>query len=429
MKILILNHNLKEHGNYFRALKFATYLADKDHDVTMITTSQRWYRTNRYNIGKVKLIESPSYSYITYLDNGWSPLGLIYRLGHIIRNKYDIIYAFSHRPVDFIPAYLSKILKKSFYITDWCDWYGKGGIFSQLKIIRDNDPKLPKWHNIVLSTYDKIEEYLEEIAPRKANLVTTISKALYKRSLDIGVKEENLVYLFSGADTESIKPLEKFESRRILKLDILISDPARIKDTIFLGYTANYHPDENLLLKAFEKVCQKFNNVVLLVVGPPLRTEKSELIYRGIGLCEVRENRRMKENERILFFDRRPFKEIKYFLSASDILLLPMTDIIFNWGRWPHKTGDYLAAGRPIVSNKVGDAQYLLEGKNAAYFADPEPNDFGDKIINMIENKERWEEYGKNAREFAETVLSWNSIGDTLYTSLKNKILTLGYKK
>lgn len=422
MKILVLNHNLKEHGNYFRALKFASFFAENNHDVTMITTSQRWYRTNRYSIGKVKLIESPSYSYITYLDNGWSPLGLLYRIGHILKNRYDIIYAFSHRPVDFIPAYISKLLKRSFYITDWCDWYGKGGIFADLKIIRDNDPLLPKYHNIVLSTYDKIEEYLEEIAPRKANIVTVISKALYKRALSIGVKEENLIHLFSGADTDSIKPLNKNEARNFLKLDTLIPDPAKINDTIFLGYTANYHPDEKLLMGAFEKVCKKYNNVIMLAVGPPFRNTKENFIKMGIPLCDVRDGRRMKEKDKILFFDRRPFKEIPYFLGASDILLLPMTDIIFNWGRWPHKTGDYLASGRPIVTNSVGDAQYILEGKNIGYVASPNIDDYADKIIKMIEDKDRWDEYGKNAREAAETILNWENIGNNLYNLMMKKI-------
>lgn len=422
MKILVLNHNLIEHGNYFRAIKFAAYLADHGHDVTMITTSKRWYRSNRYQKGKIKIIESPSWSFITYIDNGWSPLGLAFRLWHTLTNKYDIVYGFSHRPVDFLPAYLAKILYKSFYITDWCDWYGKGGIFTQCKAQRENDPYLPWLHNKVLGTYDWIEERLEEKAPKKANLVTVISKALFKRAAGLGINEDNICYVYSGADTEGIKPLDKTQCRIKLKLDIMIDDPARLNDKIYLGYTANYHPDEDLLFKALEKVTSKYKNVILLAVGPPFRTKKEELLARGIPLCEVQDGFRMNESERILFFDRRPFSEIKYFLGASDILMLPMTDNLFNWGRWPHKTGDYLAAGRPVVTVKVGDAQYLMENRNVAEISNPEPEDFGDKIINMIEKKNQWDEMGKNAREIAENDLNWKNIGDKLYAKMKEKI-------
>jgi len=433
VKILILNHNLKEHGNYFRALKFAHYLADKNHNVTMVTSSDRWYKTRKYYIGKVYVIESPSWSFIVGIDLGWSPFGFLYRLWSVMKNKYDVVYGFSHKIVDFIPAYFSKIFKRSFYITDWCDWYGKGGIFVLGKEWRDKNPHLSKFKKFILATYDKMEEYLEEYVPKRADMVSVICKALYNRAIGIGIKEENLIQLFSGADTESIKPVDKTEAREFIKLNAILnlgnsgagisclSSNSPYNITI-LGYVANYHFDETLLFEAFSLVSKNINNVKLLAVGPEFSTTKEQLKVLGLSLFDVSKDEAIHPQDNIIYFGRRPFKEIKYFLGASDILLLPMTDVLANRGRWPHKTGDYLSSGRPIVVNNVGDIPDIFKGNNAGYIAEPDAEDFADKIIQVIQDKDKWEEYGKNARKVAETVLNWQNIGDRLYSKLKEKI-------
>jgi len=436
MKILILNHNLKERGNYFRALKFAQYLADKNHSVTMVTSSDRWYKTRKYYIGKVYVIESPSWSFIIGIDLGWSPLGLLYRLWLVMKNKYDIVYGFSHKIVDFIPAYFSKIFKRCFYITDWCDWYGKGGIFVLGKEWRDKHPHLSKFRKFILATYDKMEEYLEEYVPKRADMVSVICKALYNRAIGIGIKEENLIQLFSGADTESIKPVNKTEAKEFINLNTILNlgnsrtdisclSPNSSCNITILGYVANYHFDETLLFEAFSIVCKKNKNVKLLAVGPDFSTRKEKLKELGLSLFNVSTNNKITPQDNIIYFGRRPFKEIKYFLGASDILLLPMTDVLANRGRWPHKTGDYLSSGRPIVVNNVGDIPDIFKGNNAGYIAEPNAEDFAFKIIQMIQDKDKWEEYGKNARQVAETVLSWQNIGNKLYHKLKEKISDL----
>jgi len=440
VKILILNHNLKEQGNYFRALKFAQYLADKNHNVTLVTSSDRWYKTRKYYVGKVYVIESPSWSFVIGIDMGWSPLGLLYRLWLVMKNKYDIVYGFSHKIVDFIPAYFSKIFKKSFYITDWCDWYGKGGIFVLGKEWIDKNFDLSRFRKFILVSYYKMEEYLEEFVPKRADMVSVICKALYNRAIGIGIKEENLIQLFSGADTDSIKPVDKTEARQFIKLnsilgipekqwcDIDVANKCEINLTprfTILGYVANYHFDETLLFEAFSIVCKKNKNVKLLAVGPDFSTRKEKLKELGLSLFNVSTNNKITPQDNIIYFGRRPFKEIKYFLGASDILLLPMTDVLANRGRWPHKTGDYLSSGRPIVVNNVGDIPDIFKGNNAGYIAEPNAEDFAFKIIQMIQDKDKWEEYGKNTRQVAETVLSWQNIGNKLYHKLKEKISDL----
>ncbi len=419
MRILVLTHNLIERGNYFRAMKFAQFLANKGHSVTFVSSSYRWYKPNKYYIDRLRVIESPSWSFIIGIDDGWSPLGVLYRLWLVLKNKYDLVYGFSHKPVDFIPAFFSRFFRGSRYITDWCDWWGKGGLFVMIKHYRDSNMNLSPFRKMILTAYDKVEESLEEFVPKRADLVTVICKALYERAIAIGIGKDKILHLVSGADTVSIKPLDRQKAREMIKLSSYFDESIKRGDVIILGYTANYHLDEMLLLETLGRVCKEMKNVKLLVVGAEFRVRQKQMKQWGLHVFEVSSNRLMTKEDNIIHFGRRPFKEIKTFLAASDILLLPMTDIIYNKGRWPHKIGDYLASGRPIVVNDVGDIPELIKQYQAGYVAEPNAPDFADKIIQMINSPDKWELYGKNGRGVAETLLDWNKIGNRLSAKIE----------
>ncbi len=49
------------------------------------------------------------------------------------------------------------------------------------------------------------------------------------------------------------------------------------------------------------------------------------------------------------------YKIYSEVLSCADLFLLLQKDNNINKARWPNKVGDYLAAGRPILVNKMGE--------------------------------------------------------------------------
>lgn len=421
LKILILNHNLVERGTYFRAFKFARYLASKGHKVTFITSSYRWYRTNIYRAGGVKVIESPSWSFIIGNDDGWSPLGILFRIKHVVLNKYDLVYGFSHKPVDFIPALIAKYLKRAFYITDWCDWWAKGGLFSMIEEYRRQNQSISGFRKFVLSMYDRIEAPLEEFVPKRADMVTVICNPLYERAKSVGIADERILHLVSGADTENVTPRNKLKSRKLIGLNALFQDNRVPGDAVFLGYTANYHMDEALLLETVSKVCNAKPHVYFLVVGPEFRCSDKKMREMNLKVFDAARGTHIESGENIIHFGRRPFREVPDFLGASDILVLPLSDNPYNRGRWPHKIGDYLAAGRPVAVNDVGDIPGLIKGKDVGVIAAPEPVDFADKIIGLIDEREKWDAMGENARTIAETDLDWDRLGEKLHRNIIEK--------
>jgi len=418
MRILITSHNLIERGNYFRALKIAGFLASRGHDVTFMPSSYRWYKPKKYMVGAVQVIESPSWSFVIGIDDGWSPVGTVYRIWTSLRRKYDIVYGFSHKPVDFLPASFARTFRRSFYITDWCDWWGKGGLFENIKYFRRHDMRLSWIKKMILAAYDRVEALFEEFVPRRADFITVICHALYKRAHTIGVKEKNLLLLVSGADTENIQPMNKTSARERIGLN-KISDDWR--EMSLLGYTANYHLDEDFLLDAFSRVCRARPDVRMLVVGAEFRQSEEKMKNWGLKIFNAAGSGCLTPEHNIIHFGRRPFRDMGAFLGACDILLLPMTDNVYNRGRWPHKIGDYLAAGRPIIASDVGDTPLLLRGRDVGYIARPDAADFAEKTIQLLSEREKWETFGANARNLAETELNWERLGELLYERIRER--------
>ena len=64
-----------------------------------------------------------------------------------------------------------------------------------------------------------------------------------------------------------------------------------------------------------------------------------------------------------------PFEQMGKALSYADIFVMPYSDRVANRGRWPGRIGTYLALGRPIVSNPVGEIKLLFENEAVGLLA------------------------------------------------------------
>lgn len=72
--------------------------------------------------------------------------------------------------------------------------------------------------------------------------------------------------------------------------------------------------------------------------------------------------------------------EMMRHLRAADVLLFPIENSVLNMSRSPNKTFLYMAAQRPIVTNRVGNVADVL-GEDALYFDFESVEDFIQKIL------------------------------------------------
>ncbi len=389
MNILMLNHNIKWRGTFFRAFHFAKCLVQRGHTVTLLTISPtRRLRCSRETVEGVRVIETPDLLW-GQARTGWDLYNTLWRITSLVKTgPYDVVHGFDCRPVVIFPALVLKKTRAVPFVSDWADWWGRGGIIeSRQKLL-----------NYLLGP---VETFFEGHFRYEAHCVTVTSIALRDRAVALGIPRDRVLYIPSGSDVKTIQPLPKGEMRKALGL------PIDAKIIEFVGFI-NY--DFDLIVNSFPLITRRFPDVLLLLVG-----QKYPLTAQLFKQASLRHN--VREVGIV------PFQELPKYLACADVLLLPFTDKICNIGRGPIKLGDYMAAGRPIVSQPVGDLRHIFTSEMPfGILTDSNPSSFAEAVCSLLAHPERAACYGRNARMLAERFYSWDrSAGmlEDLYTQLR----------
>jgi len=91
-----------------------------------------------------------------------------------------------------------------------------------------------------------------------------------------------------------------------------------------------------------------------------------------------------------------------------------MSDNLMNRARGPIKLGDYLAAGRPIVANPVGDLVDVFRADDVGLLAGQTPEEFGAAIAELLSDAPRASHMGATARRVAVDKYAWRRLAPAL---------------
>lgn len=380
MNILFLNHNVIWRSTFFRCLQFGKQLVAQGHHVDLLTISPgARFRFSEQVIEGVTVIETPDLLFgIT--RTGWDPYDTQRRKSFLRRRHYDLIHAFDSRPVVILPALAQRKRDGATLLTDWADWWGRGGI------IEERPNKLIKLF------FQRPETYFEEHYRTQADGLTVISRALGERAMQLGMPPEKIAHIRSGADTERIRPMDKTQAREALGLPV---------NAPIVGFTGFVHYDLTLLLSAFDVLARQRPDVRLLITGQysPLVRQYSE---RGHW------------SDRVFHAGILPYANLPQYLCAADLNALPFADKQANRGRWPNKIGDYLSAGRPVVSNPTGDIQDLFARYDIGVLTEETPVAFAHGMAEVLDDPAHARAQGYMARQVAEHELSWPKLTQQL---------------
>lgn len=389
MRILMLNHNLEGHGTWFRAWQLARQFARRGHAVTLWTAApHHYYRPVAEEREGVTLVQTPSWAPLAGADDGWGPLDILFRAARVLWEDFDLCYAFAHPPNVFVPAWLGLRLRRRPLLYDWCDWY-EGGIIPKRAEARRAG--LAGGERPFQERAERCEIALERRMARLAGRVTVISRRLEELALAAGRRPEEVLLLPNGADTENIRPLDPAPCRAALGLP---------EGGPLLGYVANYHPDQELLLRALARAVGAVPGLKLVKTGPPF----AERLVGELGLGEA-----------IIDLGRVRAEQIPLVLGAADAMALPLEDNPSNVARVPLKLTDYLAAGRATVTGRVGDVTELFTrpGEPIGLAVEPTPEAFGAAMAALFTDPTLDRAaMGRAARALAEREFSWGVMAD-----------------
>jgi glycosyltransferase involved in cell wall biosynthesis len=312
------------------------------------------------------------------LRSGWDIWNTIKRMAYLLPKSFDLVHSVDSRPACILPAMVLKELKGTKLVLDWGDWWGRGGTISE------------RCGNVADRLFAPVETFFEEEFRRFADGSVVLTSALERRAVSLGVSADSIIRIPHGADVEGIRPLDKCQARQMMGINL---------QTPILGYVGLLPPrDESILIGAFEMMKNLDKRLRLFIIGNSNVNIPTPFVESG---CIVKTG-------------RLKYEYLQQYIACCDIMLLPLRDSIANRGRWPSKIGDYLAAGKPVITTRVGDAATLIEEEECGMLCEDTPEDFALKTLDLLYHPDWIEEMGHRARKVAETKLDWCILTDQL---------------
>ena len=233
----------------------------------------------------------------------------------------------------------------------------------------------------------KLGSYVSKIP----DLIIYNSIRSLKQHRAIGYNNENDFSIPNGFDTKTWKPNKKI--RLNLRNKFGISNTTKV-----IGYVGRGDDQKDIptLFKAFDRVCKKHSNVILLTVGRNLTKYSTK-------------------NKNIIFLGQQ--SNVQDLMKAFDLLCLSSKAEGF-----PNVIGEAMSTGLPCVTTDVGDAKDIV-GKTGWISPPNDPITLANCLDNALKNSHgQLEKYGKIARK---KIISNFSIDDikNQYISLYNSTL------
>jgi len=162
------------------------------------------------------------------------------------------------------------------------------------------------------------------------------------------------------------------------------------------------------LIEAFNIIAKIDDTVKLYLIGDNSNKQKFNIIQSKINQSEF--------IERIHCTGYIQRDEMPELLINAEILCLARPDNIQAQGGFPTKLGEYLSTANPVVITDVGEHKLYLQDGISAYISPPgNPVLFAEKIMKVLNNKEKAKEVGKKGQEAAYEYFDYKRQAITLY--------------
>lgn len=224
---------------------------------------------------------------------------------------------------------------------------------------------------------------LEGWINRSADVIITSSGEGRRELLaDFGIQPGKVSTLIDGVDVGIFQPCSRLEARQKLGL------PPDAGVVVYLGLF-NQYQGLDLLLDAIVIVKDSLPGVVFLLMGFPEEEYRRKAARMGLEDC-------------ITFTGRVPYSSAPLFLSAGDLAVSPKLARTEANG----KLFNYMACGLPTVTFESAVNREIL-AECGIYAEYGNAKDLAAQIISVLQDRERLAELGRQSRERAVKIHSW----------------------
>jgi glycosyltransferase involved in cell wall biosynthesis len=380
----MLNHNFAGQGTYWRCLHLGRALAARGHDVTLFTRhpSAR-FRARRRTVDGVEIVETPL-GVLGRLHLGeWGLLDIGLRVLHLLRRRPDVLMAFSQHPDIALPFFVSRALRLARVHHADRDDLQRGALLETA------------FRGTRLEWSIPLGERWERALPAAADAVTTISAPLRDEAIAWGLDPAKVLLLPSGADAAA-RPTDRASARAATGL------PADAPVAVYM--TSGGGGDVRRLPAAVARAAARVPDALFVCLGPPQDALELDRVLQP-GLV--------------------PAEDVPVWLAAADVAMMPFGDLpaerAYNAARWPIKLGEYMAAGLAVVACDIGETARVVRKEGIGVVARADMSDFGDRLADLLLDRERARALGANARLAAEERYDWRTLAERLERFLRER--------
>ncbi|MGB5418132.1 glycosyltransferase [Algibacter sp.] len=118
---------------------------------------------------------------------------------------------------------------------------------------------------------------------------------------------------------------------------------------------------------------------------------------------------------KIKLFSNIPYEQLVYLYVNAIALLIPLRPTAQDTARFPHKIGEYLASGNPIITTKVGEIKNYFEDEKTALVADSyDVSAYAEKMEFVLKNPEKSKAIGLNGKALGLKEFDYKTQGSRL---------------
>ncbi len=235
---------------------------------------------------------------------------------------------------------------------------------------------------------------LERKAIRKSSKIVTISNCMRRILLTYGAKSDNIEVVCDGVDSKIFKRTNKKELRE--KFGKNFQNIA-----IFQG-VIDPQDDPQIILDAAREVVKKHSRTMFWIIGD------------GTALPRLKQG--VAENnlaEHFYFSGWVRQEELARYISASDIGLVILPDILSARGRVTLKEFEYWACGIPDIAPRLPALEEVIEeGKTGFFYQPGNFKSLAEKITLLIENKDIRKEMGQRGMALVKEKFEWSKLAE-----------------
>lgn len=172
-----------------------------------------------------------------------------------------------------------------------------------------------------------------------------------------------------------------------------------------------YMMRNTLLLDAMDKLVNDYSNaeMVLILSG----NEKDITLFK-----ESIKERPCASNIKIM--TKVPFNELNEIYSTSLGLIIPLDpESVADIARFSQKVAEYVATGRPIITNAVGEIPYYFKDNVSACFAHYSAEGFYNSMKMLLNDTQKADEIGYNGFMIGRKFFDFRKVGIELNKLLK----------